>query len=170
MRLKCRFLDLDDLEQFRDLRLKALKTDPTAFGSTYEREINLPIEKFERRLEKSDNQFVIGAFYDDKLVCVASFVRETDLKNKHKAMIFGMYCDKEYRGTGAAKKVISCLLEKAKSLKGLEKISLMVMSENTRAIKFYEHFGFIKYGTEPRALYDGFRYYDEDLMYLYLRN
>nr|WP_305887630.1 GNAT family protein [Staphylococcus ureilyticus] len=47
-------------------------------------------------------------------------------------------------------------------------IGLSVLTENQSAIKLYEKLGFQKYGTEPKALYDGKRYYDEDLMVLFV--
>ncbi|HDJ1506856.1 TPA: GNAT family N-acetyltransferase, partial [Staphylococcus aureus] len=73
---------------------------------------------------------------------------------------------KEYRGTGIAKNVVEFILEKARNLEGLKIINLMVVSENLRAKAFYESFGFKKYGTEPKSLFDESKYYDEDLMYL----
>ncbi|WRN75458.1 GNAT family N-acetyltransferase (plasmid) [Staphylococcus aureus] len=57
-------------------------------------------------------------------------------------MLVGMYCSKEYRGTGIAKNVVEFILEKARNLEGLKIINLMVVSENLRAKAFYESFGF----------------------------
>lgn len=80
-------------------------------------------------------------------------------------MLVGMYCIKEYRGHGISKAVLSDLMEKAYRLEGLELILLSVVSDNFRAKRFYEFFGFQVYDTEPMALFDGNRSYDEDLMY-----
>ena len=60
-------------------------------------------------------------------------------KNKHKSMLVGMYCSKEYRGTGIAKNVVEFILEKARNLEGLKIINLMVVSENLRAKAFMSH-------------------------------
>lgn len=159
-----------DASQYRQLRLKALQTNPEAFGSDYQKEENYPIEKFEARIESDANKFVIGAFQGKKLVCVASFVRELDVKVRHKGMLSGMYCDENYQGKHVARRVVQMLLNKVETLQGLEFINLLVWSDNKRAIRFYESFGFKKYGTEPKALYDGVRYYDEDLMQLTIKN
>ncbi|WP_252312477.1 hypothetical protein [Sinobaca sp. H24] len=67
-----RFLNINDVYDFRELRIKGLQTDPTAFGSTYDREINLPLKKFEERLKHSPNQFTVGCFDKNKLICTAS--------------------------------------------------------------------------------------------------
>lgn len=164
--MNIRVLTEKDVNEFRELRLKGLKTDSSAFGSTYERENVFTLERFKTRLEQSDSKFVVGGFDDDNLVCIATFIRESGEKVKHKGMLVGMYCEKEYRGTGVAKGVVEFILEKARNLEGLEIINLMVVSENLRAKNFYESFGFKKYGTEPKAMFDGSKYYDEDLMYL----
>ena len=164
--MSIRILTEKDVNEFKELRLKGLRTDSSAFGSTYERENNFTLERFKSRLEPSDSKFVVGGFYDDKLVCIATFIRESGQKDKHKSMLVGMYCEKEYRGTGIAKGVVEFILQKARNLEGLEMINLMVVSENLRAKTFYESFGFKKYGTEPKAMFDGSKYYDEDLMYL----
>nr|WP_280531280.1 GNAT family N-acetyltransferase [Staphylococcus aureus] len=161
-----RILNKNNVNEFRELRLKGLKTDATAFGSTYERENGFTLEKFKTRLEESDSKFVVGGFDDGSLVCIATFIRKDGEKDKHKSMLVGMYCSKEYRGTGIAKNVVEFILEKARNLEGLKIINLMVVSENLRAKAFYESFGLKKYGTEPKSLFDESKYYDEDLMYL----
>ncbi|WRN01198.1 GNAT family N-acetyltransferase (plasmid) [Staphylococcus aureus] len=140
--MNIRILNKNDVNEFRELRLKGLKTDATAFGSTYERENGFTLEKFKTRLEESDSKFVVGGFDDGSLVCIATFIRKDGEKDKHKSMLVGMYCSKEYRGTGIAKNVVEFILEKARNLEGLKIINLMVVSENLRAKAFYESFGF----------------------------
>lgn len=161
-----RILKTPDAPQYRQLRLKALQTNPEAFGSDYQTEVAYPIEKFEERLAASENKFVIGAFQEERLVCVVSFARGLDNKVRHKGMLRGMYCDESYRGKSVAKRVVQMFLTNVQNLGGIEFVDLAVWSENKQAICFYESFGFKKYGMEPKALYDGVSYYDEDLMRL----
>lgn len=162
----CRILNEDDDIQFRRLRLEALQNDPSAFATTYERELNQPYDTYKKRLKHTDSQFVVGAFDDATLVCVASFLRHSGPKMKHKGMLLSMFCKPDYRGTGIAKDLVQYFITEVKKLNDIETLLLMVLSENERAKTFYRHFGFVKYGTEPRALFDGERYYDEDLMML----
>lgn len=168
--MHCRLLIEDDYIQFRALRLEALKSDPSAFATTYEKELSLPDDKFKERLKHTATRFVVGAFDGSKLVCIASFVRHSGPKMKHKGMLLAMFCKPDYRGTGIAKELVHHFLTEVKKQTDIETLLLMVLSDNERAKTFYTHFGFIKYGTEPRALYDGERYYDEDLMLLDLRD
>lgn len=166
----CRLLNEDDYIQFRALRLEALKTDPAAFATTYEEKKNAPDDSYKERLKHTDTQFTVGAFDGSSLVCVASFLRHSIPKMKHKGMLLSMFCKPDYRGTGIAKELVQRLKREVLQLKDIETLLLMVLSENERAKQFYTGLGFIKYGTEPRAMYDGQRYYDEDLMFLDLRD
>lgn len=163
-----RILSEHDAIEYRSLRLKALKTEPSSFGSTYERESEFSLDKFKKRLRPADNNFVVGAFNEDTLICAATFIRMDGTKDRHKSMIVGMYCDEEHRGTGISRDVVDFLLEETQKIDGVEMVYLSVVSDNQRAKNFYHSFGFKVYGTEPKALYDGDRYYDEDLMYLEL--
>jgi len=121
-------------------------------------------------LKRSDTQFVVGGFNQSDLVCVASFLQYNGPKMAHKGMLLAMYCKKDYRGTGISKKLVQYFIIEVKKLEDIETLNLMVLSENARARRLYENMGFVKYGREPRALFDGERYYDEDLMYMDLRN
>ncbi|GAB3059224.1 GNAT family N-acetyltransferase [Salinicoccus sesuvii] len=168
--INIRVLDTDDAKQYLLLRLEGLKTDPSAFGSTYAREIELSLTDFEQRIEASDTQFTVGGFDGAELVCTAAFIRSQGVKSKHKGSLVAMYCKSEYRGTGIAKEVVLHLIDQVRGLDGVENINLSVVTENIRALAFYESFGFEIYGTEPKAMFDGERYYDEHLMSLNLKD
>ncbi|MFC3418683.1 GNAT family N-acetyltransferase [Salinicoccus hispanicus] len=167
--MNIRVLDTDDAKQYLLLRLEGLKTDPAAFGTTYAREVELSLMDFERRIDASETQFTVGGFDEVELVCTAAFIRSQGAKSKHKGSLIAMYCKSEYRGTGIAKEVVSHLIDRVKEIDGVEVINLSVVTENARAAAFYESFGFEVYGTEPKAMSDGDRYYDEHLMTLDLK-
>ncbi len=164
--MEVRKLNIKDAEDYMELRLKGLKTDPGAFGSTYELEAALPSESFEKRLEQKEAQFVTGGFDGNRLVCIASFIRRGGPKSSHKGELQAMYCDKDYRGSGISREVVHFLLDRVREIEGIEQLNLAVVTENPRAKNFYESFGFVTYGTEPRAMFDGDRYYDEHKMKL----
>ena len=86
-----RKLSIDDASQYQTLRLLALKTDPEAFSSTYEREVKFSIEMVQERIRPTKDKFVIGYFDDDGLlVGIVTFIRESSLKTSHKGNVFGM--------------------------------------------------------------------------------
>lgn len=55
------------MEKYKALRLHALKTDPKAFGSTYEREVAFEDEEWLKRLTNTD-AITIVAVQDRELI------------------------------------------------------------------------------------------------------
>lgn len=157
-----------DVKQYRKLRLKSLQTDPKGFASTYKREVKFPLGKFKSRIISSETQFTMDAFDDTALVCIGTFYSETLEKVKHKGNLVTIYCDPSYRRQGIASLLIKKIINEVNELGFVKIIGLCVLSENKSAIALYEQLGFKWYGTEPKALFDGNSYYDEDLMYMEL--
>ena len=65
-----------DLDRYRRLRLEALRTEPTAFGSSYEIEASAKADKYRDRLTGSPENYVLGAWSADQLVGIGGFVRD----------------------------------------------------------------------------------------------
>lgn len=164
-----RVLEASDAAAYQVVRLRGLRTNPEAFGSTYGREAQFPLAFVEERLRPAEGKFALGAFDEaGALVGVVAFVRETGAKVAHKGNVYGMYVVPEAQGRGAGKALIQALIERAKACEGLERINLAVVTGNEPAIRLYRSLGFETYGTERQALkYEG-RYADEHFMSLTL--
>jgi len=164
-----RTLQGTDAQAYQELRLHGLKTNPDAFGSTYERESQFPIATVMERIQPTCDKFVLGAF-DDKgnLVGIVTFVRESGFKTSHKGNVYGMYVREEARGQGVGRHLMIELLKRAKEMAGVERINLAVVSNNEPAKNLYAAVGFQAYGLERQALKVNDRYWDEDLMVLEL--
>ncbi|MEJ8548315.1 GNAT family N-acetyltransferase [Brevibacillus borstelensis] len=168
--LTIKTLSPKDAEQYIALRLDALKLNPEAFLTTYEETIqdkNL-LDTWKTRLTPTPSAFTMGAFIGDSLVAVATLIRESHVKLRHKASLVGVYSTPAQRGKGIAKKLISAMIEKARELDGLEQINLTVASENMAARQLYLSLGFQVFGTEKNALKHNGVYSDEDYMALAL--
>jgi ribosomal protein S18 acetylase RimI-like enzyme len=164
-----RILNETDAELYQDLRLRALKINPEAFGSTYEREVKFTLETVVERLRPTDDKFSLGAFDDNNLlVGMVTFMRESSPKTAHKGNIFGMFVEPEMRGHGFGKSLLLELIDKVKSCNGLEQINLAVVSNNELAKRLYKSIGFQVYGVENNALKWNGDYFDEELMVLRL--
>lgn len=138
-----RVLDESDALAYRELRLAALKTNPEAFGSTYEREVKFSLETVVERMKPSLDKFALGAFNDNgSLVGIVTFMRESGLKTVHKGNVFGMYVAPEARGYGVGKSLMRQLIKKASGFDGIEQINLAVVSDNELAKKLYKSVGF----------------------------
>jgi RimJ/RimL family protein N-acetyltransferase len=81
--------------------------------------------------------------------------------------VLGMGVMLEFRGQGVGKALIVAAIEKAKAI-GLTRIELLVREENTRAIRLYEHAGFVVEGLKQRSTRIDGRYYNDFLMALLL--
>lgn len=164
-----RILLESDAQQYQELRLSALMTNPEAFGSTYERESKFPLELIIDRIRPSKEKFVLGALNDNGLLeGIVALVRESGMKTTHKANVFGMYVTKEKRGRGIGKTLMFELINLARNVDGLEQLNLSVISSNEQAKRLYQLVGFETYGLERNALKFNGQYYDEDLMVLRL--
>ena len=58
----------------------ALKTDPEAFGYTYEREVEFSFEQVASRINPTKDRFVLGALHNGELAGIVTFMRESGLK------------------------------------------------------------------------------------------
>jgi heme-degrading monooxygenase HmoA/ribosomal protein S18 acetylase RimI-like enzyme len=139
---------------FWSLRLEALRNHPTAFGSSYEEAKDTSLEGVRERLSSNEGQFVLGAYSDDgsRLIGMVGFKRESSLKARHKAFIWGMYVTSEYRRQGVGRLLMEELLTRASAMEGLKVVILSVVTVNASAGRLYRSLGFETYGVERCAL------------------
>ena len=116
-----------------------------------------------------NDSFTIGAYAKNTLAGVVSFAREEKEKLRHKGLLFTMYVSKEFRGNGIAKQLLGEAIKRVKAISGIEQINLIVISDNVRAKRLYEKFGFEKFGTEQNSIKWNDKYFSEDLMVLQLK-
>jgi RimJ/RimL family protein N-acetyltransferase len=161
--LQVRRLETSDSLLYRDIRLEALKQNPEAFGSTFERENEQPLSWFEAVVGRSD---IFGVFLDGTLAGIAGYVAQESSKQAHKAVLWGMYVRSAARNSGLGKKLVAAVLSHARGR--VEMVQLTVVSENEAARRLYNALGFVEYGCERRALKQDGRYYDEVLMVNFL--
>lgn len=170
-----RKLTKDNAREFWELRFRALREDGHAFGATYEEEIKKPIQSLieifnNNYIKPINNNFILGAFNDEnKIMGVIGLYRETRIKLKHKATIWGMYIIPEYRRKGVAKELITELINISKTMEELEQLNLAVVSSNIKAIKLYNTLEFVTYGKEKNAIKSNNKYYDEDYMVYFVK-
>jgi ribosomal protein S18 acetylase RimI-like enzyme len=159
-----------DAAAYWNLRLESLQNEPLAFGKAAEEHQATKVETTAIRFRgMSADNFTLGAFEGDELIGIATFIRETGLKERHKGRIFGVYVTASWRGKGVGNALIAAVLKRAKEDPSLEQILLAVASGQKAAIQLYRKFGFKVYGTEPKALKVTSEYIDQEHMVLMLR-
>ena len=162
--MQVRRLNSLDASSFQALRLQALRECPTAFSSSYEEEVHIPITVIASRLAAEAGRDMFGAFSETELVGTIGFGREGALKLAHKGFIRGMYVSPEFRHQGIGRQLVSHVLQHAASLSGLCQVTLTVTASNVAAIRLYEKIGFTPFGVEPAALLVDGEFHDDIYM------
>lgn len=166
--MEIRILTADDAEEFRALRLRALREEPEAFGSSWEEEHARPLEQTVARLQ-ADGMTAFGGFDDaGRLVGMVRLFRQDGVKSEHKADIISMYVAPEVRGRGLGRMLLEAAIAQARATPGIEQLMLAVNATNVPARNLYLAMGFEPFGREPRALKIDGHYFDEDYMALFL--
>lgn len=167
--MEIRILTAEDANQWWRLRLEALEGDPAAFSASLEDHRKLSLEEVKKRLGVGlQDAFVVGAFENGSLLGMAGFYREQNPKVRHKGRVWGVYVTPKSRGTGLGRRLLKTVLDRARTIDGIEQLHLSVAATQAAASRLYCSLGFVPFGCEPRALKIGDRYIDEEYMVLRL--
>jgi ribosomal protein S18 acetylase RimI-like enzyme len=166
--VEIRLVTAADAAEFRALRLRGLRENPEAFGSTYADEVDRPVEATAARLADPAGGFVLGAAAaaGGPLVGVVGCYREVGRKRRHVAVVWGMFVAPEARGRGAGRLLLDAAVARAAAWPGVEQLTLTVVPENAAARALYVARGFRPFGLEPRAMRDEARHYDLEHLWL----
>src|SRR3954469_17195272 len=98
--MQLRVLTPSDVGAYRDLRLRALREWPPAFGTPAEEEERLSLEEFSERLVESKDRCLIGVFEKKVLVGSVRLSRYESGNEFHRAYLAGLYVMPERRKLG----------------------------------------------------------------------
>jgi GNAT superfamily N-acetyltransferase len=164
-----RRLDRDDAEAWAALRREALEAHPLAFGAFIPENPKLLVDLIVTRLTSSEESAVFGAFIGGSLIGIVGIRRNAGVKERHKALLWGMYVTARSRRNGAGEMLLRVAMQQARSWAGVERVHLAVSEAAQEARRLYERNGFQEWGREPRALCWEGRCADESHMVLDLR-
>src|SRR5947209_4851615 len=89
-------------------------------------------------------------------------------RGRYRGIIWGMYVPREMRGKGIGKALLEAAIAYAKTLPGLEQINVSVVITSKEAHRLFQLLGFETYGLERHALKLNNKYFDQELMTLWL--
>jgi ribosomal protein S18 acetylase RimI-like enzyme len=132
----------DEGPALRDLRLRALTTDPEAFGSTFEQELARPGSFWSTWAQLSAQARTQCTFVVDRggWLDGLAMVRPVG-DGRGRAELLAMWVAPEVRGTGLGEELIDAAAHWARKY-GSSRLTLQVVETNDRARRAYERAGF----------------------------
>lgn len=114
-------------------------------------------------ITESDNQLMLCAFIDNKLVGQLVFRGGSRARIRHAGEL-GITVLREHWGKGIGSELLKYLIAWAKETRIIRKINLRVRSDNYKAISLYRKFGFISEGENTREFFIEGTFYDSTHM------
>ncbi len=131
-----RILGEEDWQEYRDVRLGALKESPNSFTANYDEEAAWDESDWRDRMKRS-RRFI--AERDGRAWGIVSL--GTDGDDEETGDLFGLYVTPEARNTGTSWRLVQAAAEQAQR-DGRRQLYYWVGTENARAIAFAANFGF----------------------------
>jgi GNAT superfamily N-acetyltransferase len=159
--LNGRRLRPEDAESLVALRREALEGDPLAFAATIEDDRGLSLEFVRAALADDAEQAVFGQFEGAHLIGMLGVIRESKVKRRHVALIWGLYVAPRARRKGVGRALLAAAIEHARTWFAVDQLQLSVSDTAAAARRLYEATGFRCWGREARALQWEGRFVDE---------
>lgn len=133
--------------KLKAIRLRALLTEPEAFGSSYQSEATRADEEWEMRAVRgaeSDTQFLAVAESDGEFVGMVGAYEPDDRSGTRE--LYGMWVAPDFRSTGIGSQLVDAVKEWGTQA-GAERIDLWVVVDNRQARRLYLKAGFVDTGS-----------------------
>lgn len=159
--LEIRPLLPEEAAAFVALRREALETEPLAFAASPEDDRGLSEDFMRTSLSDPAEAAVLGAFEGERLLGIAGVGRYAKRKQRHRALVWGMYVSAAGRGRGLGRRLLTAAVERARAWPGIRQVHISVTDAAPQALRLYRRAGFREWGVEPRALEADGRAVDE---------
>ena len=155
-------LSRQDAKQWQSLRLEGVREFPIGFLVTEAEAATTTLERAADILAAGSTR---GVFNDGLLAGFCGFRRSALERVRHRAELGPFFVAARFQGSGAAAVLMSGVIEEARA-GGVEQLELFVDTENARAIRFYQRFGFKQAARYIDSVRIDGRSHDDDFMTL----
>lgn len=94
----------------------------------------------------------MGAWQDDALVGTVALEYSAKPKNRHTALLLGMYVQPAQRGQGLGLALMKAAVAAASSRPEILVLNLTLTEGNEPALRLYRSLGFFSWGIQPQAI------------------
>ena len=153
MEISIRQLAENDWGRFKEVRLQALQSDPSVFGSNYESESKFTEDDWRSRLQSDDS--AIFMLFDEEMPIGMTGVSVFRDDPTHKTAIFwGSWLAPAYRRKGLSGLMYGARLEWAKANPGIERIIVSHRASNVASKYANQKHGFVFTRTHEKIWAD----------------
>ena len=114
-----RLLTSDDADAWSERRIEALTAHPLLFGAPPPADAARVVEFFRTQLARTDCA-ILGAYEAARLNGIVGVLRESGAKERHKAVIWGMYVVPAARYRGIGRALLAAAVDEARRWVGVE--------------------------------------------------
>ena len=148
-----RGFEAPEWKALRDIRLKALKENPSLFLGSYAREAGLPDSYWQDMIARKNGK-VFGLFDHEDVIGVTGIFRSDKDPSGKTARMSMSYIAPEYRGRGLSKLIYEARLDWARS-NDFERVIVAHRNGNDASRAANQAFGFKLYESEKIEWFDG---------------
>lgn len=154
MGISIRKLNEDDWRVFSEVRLRALRTDPQVFGSTYERESKFTEAEWRERLQ-SENSAIFMLFDDQTPIGMTGASVFNEDPSGQSAIFWGSWLAPDFRRKGLSELMYKTRIEWAKARPEIKRIIVSHRASNTASKFANQKHGFVFTRTHEKVWVDG---------------
>lgn len=130
----------------REVRLRALRTDPDSFAASYDQASSRDDQIWQEiaaRAASGDDEIIFVIEGDGGFTgMVGAFAREDEPATRN---LYGMWVAPEVRGSGLGEELVDAVIDWSRTV-GAEEVKLWVVETNVPAVRLYEKAGFVPTG------------------------
>jgi RimJ/RimL family protein N-acetyltransferase len=162
--INIRKLNEDDWQIFRSVRLKALQSDPSVFGSNYQKESQATESDWRERL-RTDDAAVFLVYDGAGTLGMTGIAIDRNDPTKKQAILWGSWLEPHARGKGLSQMMYKARIDWATEHPTVDRIIVSHRASNLASKHANQKHGFIFTHKEAQVWPDGTQ---EDRVFYYL--